>query len=55
VEKFAQKQMKLLDVNGDGTVDAKDVAFAVQRFEGFMATSVPSAGGFAAGFAAGMR
>lgn len=55
MEKFAQKQMKLLDVNGDGTVDAKDVAIAVQRFEGFMATTVPSAGGFAAGFAAGMR
>ena len=33
----------------------KDAQVALQRFEGFMAQTVPSAGGFAAGFAFGLR
>ena len=55
VKAFAQKQMKVLDVNHDGTLDAKDAQVALSRFEGFMATTVPSSAGFAAGFAMGMR
>ena len=47
--------MKVLDVNHDGTLDAKDAQVALSRFEGFMATTVPSSAGFAAGFAMGMR
>jgi hypothetical protein len=47
--------MKVLDVNHDGKVDVKDAEAALSRFEGFMATTVPSSAGFAAGFAMGMR
>jgi len=43
------------DQNGDGKVDMKDVQHVLLRFEGFMAQAVPSAGGFAAGFALGLR
>jgi hypothetical protein len=43
------------DQNGDGKLDMKDVTHVLSRFEGFMAQTVPSAGGFAAGFAFGLR
>ena len=55
VESFWAKQTKLLDQNGDGKLDAKDLQVVRARFEGFMATTVPSAGGFAAGFMLGIK
>ena len=54
---FVKKQGAILDQNlgGTGTFDARDAMAIKSRFEGFMAQTAPSAGGFAAGFAAGLR
>jgi hypothetical protein len=43
------------DVNGDGKVDVHDAKHALSRFQAFMATTAPSAVGFATGFMFGLR
>lgn len=45
---------QLLDQNGDGKLDKKDVHALASRFATVMATTAPSAAGFVGGFAFGM-
>lgn len=55
VNEFVVKQTKFLDVNKDGKIDLNDARMVLSRFEGFMATTVPSAAGFCVGFALGIK
>jgi uncharacterized membrane protein (Fun14 family) len=55
VNNFVVKQTKFLDVNKDGKIDINDARVVLSRFEGFMATTVPSVSGFGVGFALGIK
>lgn len=54
--KVESDMRKLLDVNGDGKVDAADQAMISEKFVKLMTDNgVGSAAGFSAGFAAGFK
>lgn len=44
-----------LDLNKDGTVDTEDAAIAYNKLLKILEFNLPAGGGFAAGFAGGLR
>jgi len=54
-DNMEKKVEQALDVNNDGKLDAEDVRIIYKRVQSFLSYGLPSGGGFAAGFAAGLR
>ncbi len=52
--KVARDANKVLDVNGDGKLDAKDVHDLVFKGKSVLGSQLPSFGGFCSGFAIGL-
>jgi len=53
--KIKQDVEGLLDLNGDGKLDASDRAIASEKMMVMLQHNMPSGGGFVAGFAGGLR
>jgi len=47
--------VKILDVDGDGKLDAEDAKLWWRKFKETMANALPSSSGFAGGFVLGLR
>ena len=50
-----KKVEQALDVNKDGKLDTEDAMIVINKVKSFLSYGLPSAGGFGAGFAAGLR
>jgi len=50
-----KKVEEALDINKDGKLDAEDAMIVFNKVKAFLSYGLPSAGGFGAGFAAGLR
>ena len=55
MEQIQVDSMKKLDVNNDGKVDMEDAKVGIQMAIDYLSFNMPSGGGFAAGFLAGLR